>query len=241
MPSQRPRRRDAVRTRAALLAAAGDTFARHGFRKSNVREICRAAGANLGAVSHYFGSKEAMYREVLIMADLQLLDGEAIPTLSRGQDPRVALREWVGFMLRFMLMRRPAHPHAGRLMAWELQDPTPALKDLVNQVMLPVRQSLESIVGAILADADKPELRGQCVNIILGLSVFHELAHEVLKLFGHPVPRTESQVHYLADVITGFAIGGIERLASSTQEPLSPCSTTPSRLKTASGSRVLQR
>jgi AcrR family transcriptional regulator len=217
MPSQRPKRRDAIQTRAALLAAAGEIFARQGYRNSNLREICQAAGVNLGAVSHYFGSKEALYREVLIMADRQLLGGEALPELSRGQDPQVALRNWVGFMLRFMLVRRPAHPHAGRLMAWELQDPTPALKELVNQVMLPVRRSLESIIGAILADADKPKLRGQCVDIILGMSVFHELAHEVLDLFGHPVPRAESQVNHLTDAITEFALGGIRRLAESSR------------------------
>jgi TetR/AcrR family transcriptional regulator, regulator of cefoperazone and chloramphenicol sensitivity len=215
MPSQRPKRRDAVQTRAALLATAGDAFARHGFRNSNLREICKTAGVNLGAVSHYFGSKEALYREVLIMADRQLLGGEPLPQLSPGQDPRVALRNWMGFMLRFMLVRRPAHPHAGRLMAWELQDPTPALKELVNQVMLPVRRSLEAIVAPILADSNKPKLRGQCVNIILGMSVFHELAHEVLQLFGHPVPRTESQVNHFADVITEFALGGIGRLAEA--------------------------
>ena len=218
MPSRTPKRKDALQTRAALLAAAADVFAKQGFRNGNVRMICARAGVNLGSVSHYFGSKEAMYREVLIMADRELLGGEPLPELSRGQDPRLALRNWVGFMLRFMLVRRPAHPHAGRLMAWELQDPTPALKELVDQVMRPVRRSLETIVAVILADADKPRVRAKCVEIILGMSVFHELAHEVLELFGHPVPRTESQVNHLADVITEFALGGIGRLAESSGE-----------------------
>lgn len=53
-------------TRAALLAAGRRVFARRGFEGASVREITREAGANLGAITYHFGSKRALYVEILV-------------------------------------------------------------------------------------------------------------------------------------------------------------------------------
>lgn len=223
MPSREPKRRDAVQTRAALLAAAAEAFARHGYRDTPVRKICAQANVNLGAVSHYFGSKEALYREVLVMAHRQLVDAEPVPEMSPGDDPRTALRNWVRYALRLFLLRRAAHPHAGRLFAWELRDPTPALDELVAEVILPVRHSLEHVIAALLGDADEPSLRGQCANFVGAICVMHEQGQEIVRRFGHPVSRTESGVDLLADTITEFALGGIERIRDGQTRPPAIC------------------
>jgi len=52
-------------TRAALLEAGRHAFARRGFDGASVRDITREAGANLGAITYHFGSKRALYSEVL--------------------------------------------------------------------------------------------------------------------------------------------------------------------------------
>ena len=57
-------KRDAA-TRARLLAAAERLFADRGFKKVTVREICRAARANVAAINYHFGDKLGLYREVL--------------------------------------------------------------------------------------------------------------------------------------------------------------------------------
>lgn len=222
MPCRQPKRRDAVQTRAALLAAAAEAFARHGFKETRVREICAKAKANLGAVSHYFGTKEALYREVLVMAHRQLVDGERVPEMLPGDDPRAALRNWVHYALRLFLLRRAAHPYAGRLFARELRDPTAALDELVVKVMLPVRHSLERVIAALLGDSDEPRLRGQCADFVLALCVMHEQGQEVLRRFGYPVPRTETGLIPLADTITEFALGGMERIRHLGDQPLRP-------------------
>jgi AcrR family transcriptional regulator len=52
-------------TRAALMKAGLHAFARRGFDGASVRDITREAGANLGAITYHFGSKRALYSEVL--------------------------------------------------------------------------------------------------------------------------------------------------------------------------------
>ncbi len=215
MPGRTPKRKDALQTRAALLAAAAEIFARHGFRNGSVRDLCARAGVNLGAVSHHFGSKGSLYKDVLIRAHRELIECEPIPEMAPGQEPEAALRAWIHYALRFLLLRRAVHPYAGRLIAWEIRDPTPALDALVVKVMQPVRRSLERIITALLGEADQPRIRGQCANFVIGLCVFHEQAQELLRRFGYPVPRTETESKPLADAITEFALGGIDRIAKA--------------------------
>lgn len=59
---------DSVPTAAALVTAGREMFGRRGFDGASVRAITRRAGANLGAVTYHFGSKDALYRAVVASA-----------------------------------------------------------------------------------------------------------------------------------------------------------------------------
>jgi AcrR family transcriptional regulator len=61
----RPRRRDAAKSRAALLAVAERRFCDHGFDGVSLQEIGAAAGLSRGTPSYFFGSKEGLYGAVL--------------------------------------------------------------------------------------------------------------------------------------------------------------------------------
>lgn len=65
MTSPPTRRRDAAATRAAILAAARSAFARAGYDGVGLREIAAAAGVTAMMIGRYFGSKEALFSEVV--------------------------------------------------------------------------------------------------------------------------------------------------------------------------------
>jgi AcrR family transcriptional regulator len=69
------RRRDLVRTRAALLDAAADVFARRGLDAATLEEIAEVAGFTRGAVYHHFASKEDLFLAVIARHDAELLAG----------------------------------------------------------------------------------------------------------------------------------------------------------------------
>ncbi len=52
----------------ALTDAALELFARHGYDGASVRAITARAGANLGAITYHFGSKQALYESVFAAA-----------------------------------------------------------------------------------------------------------------------------------------------------------------------------
>lgn len=59
------RRRDSAATRAALLDAATELFADRGYDRTTVRDIAARAAVNQALLFRYFGSKEALFAEVL--------------------------------------------------------------------------------------------------------------------------------------------------------------------------------
>ncbi|MCP2341867.1 TetR/AcrR family transcriptional regulator [Actinomadura rupiterrae] len=61
-------------SRTALLDAAAEEFARHGFKGARVQEVVRRAGVNERMIYHHFGNKEGLYRAVV--QDLRRRTGE---------------------------------------------------------------------------------------------------------------------------------------------------------------------
>jgi AcrR family transcriptional regulator len=59
------RKRDAAATREAILEAATRRFATQGYERAGAREIAADAGVTAALVNRYFGSKEALFAEVI--------------------------------------------------------------------------------------------------------------------------------------------------------------------------------
>ncbi|MBX6388749.1 MAG: TetR family transcriptional regulator [Frankia sp.] len=59
------RRRDAERSRAALLDAAAELFAERGYAGTALRAVGQRAGVDAALIARYFGGKDGLYRAVL--------------------------------------------------------------------------------------------------------------------------------------------------------------------------------
>jgi AcrR family transcriptional regulator len=203
------RERDPEARKKRILAAAGVVFAEAGFAAGSVREISRKARVNVASISYYYGSKEALYREVLVASHEQVLQQERPVRLEDGRSAREALGNWIAFCLRFVLLERPSHPVLGKLMAHEMRQPTAALNELVKLVVRPIFAELQRIVAAIGSGAlDKAEIEMRAHHIV-GMCVHYEHSAEVIKRLGFSVPNTEEAIARLAQSITELALHGI--------------------------------
>ncbi|MEU5420054.1 TetR family transcriptional regulator [Streptomyces sp. NPDC001407] len=106
-PRAEERQRDAERSRALLLDAALEEFARHGLAGARVQDIAARAGVNKQLISYYFGGKDGLYRELqrgwaeqeaMFTEENTPLEEVAVQYLERGlADPRPArLAVWRG-------------------------------------------------------------------------------------------------------------------------------------------------
>lgn len=203
------RERDPEARKERILAAAGAVFAKGGFAAGSVREISRKARVNVASINYYFGSKERLYRLVLVASHQQALQQERPVTLEDGRDACEALGMWIAFCLRFVLLKRPSHPVLGKLMAHEMRQPTAALSELVTLVVRPIFEELQRIVAAIGGGAmEKAEIEMRAHHIV-GMCVHYEHSGEVIKRLGFAVPDTEEAIARLARSITELALYGI--------------------------------
>src|SRR5438552_4957340 len=91
-------------TRERVLRSAAQLFADRGFKKVTVRDICRAARANVAAVNYHFGDKMGLYREVLHAAiDMLRSTTDAAKEAGHGCHADEKLRRFVRVHLGRML------------------------------------------------------------------------------------------------------------------------------------------
>jgi AcrR family transcriptional regulator len=73
MKTRRRKSRDPEATREALLRAATELIARHGYEGVRVEAIARRAGVNKALISYHFGGKKNLYRAAIASSFEELL------------------------------------------------------------------------------------------------------------------------------------------------------------------------
>ena len=134
------RRGDADRSRAALLGAARELFAAHGYARTTVRAIAERAGVNQALLFRYFGSKDALFTSALGEEAVRL-----VASTSPGELLGTALRRMFadgpdGADALYAVLRSPEHP--------------PALAALRDELAEPYRQAFTAWADAPGPDAD---------------------------------------------------------------------------------------
>lgn len=102
MAETKTRTRDADATKARILEAAKQEFAKLGLGGARVDEIADRARANKRMIYHYFGSKEALFRAVLEDAYVGIRTAEQQLELDQ-LPPRDALEKLVSFTWQYYL------------------------------------------------------------------------------------------------------------------------------------------
>ena len=124
MPTE-PRRRDADRSRAALLDVAERQFSDHGFDGVSLQEIGAAAGLSRGTPSYFFGNKEGLYGAVLdrVFAGRDEATRAAFAPLTAWAEDRdgdeAGLRRALGRAVTDYLAFLVDRPAFVRLIGWE--------------------------------------------------------------------------------------------------------------------------
>ncbi|MCE7974963.1 MAG: DUF1956 domain-containing protein [Leptolyngbya sp. PLA1] len=206
-PSREPTRDDATARR--LLEAAGPVFAERGYRDATVREICAAAGANIAAVSYYFGDKFGLYRAVLRVAhdESRRRHMSGVPG---DAPPEAQLRAWVGGFLRKLL--DPERPQwLPRLMMREMVEPTPALDEVIEESIRPQFDQLAGIIAALTGRRRASRwVREEAVAVVGQCLIFRHCPVVLDRMLGVKV-LSAGRIEELADAVSERVLRGLEK------------------------------
>jgi len=128
-------------TDAALVRAARELFAAHGYDGTSVRAITARAGANLGAITYHFGSKQALHDAVI--ASVMGPGRERIVEAAAGPDTPLDRLEVV---VRAFFSYLDENPDAIPLMMGVMLSSRP-LPDVVARTIAANVHTVSSLIG----------------------------------------------------------------------------------------------
>jgi len=165
-------------TRERILRAATEEFARHGYRATTIRVICRRARVNVAAVNYHFGDKRALYRQVFAyLFEQPGVFDRLRPPLRSGDRPawRRFLRDWVRTMVVTTVRPRPREALKLRLFCRELLDPSENFPELYAAYMRPPIAMLQRAFAVILpARTPRPVLLAHVFAVLAQGLFYHQ-------------------------------------------------------------------
>lgn len=152
-------------TRERILESAEKLFGQHGYSCASLRQITEEAGANLAAVNYHFGSKEELYRQVLLRR-VRPVNEERLMLLTQAEqlagDQPVPLRAIIDSFIRPLLRRASDRTLGGiaflRLISRDLTDPQPFLADEMAKEFDPLVTRYADALTQVLSGVALPEL-----------------------------------------------------------------------------------
>lgn len=160
-----------ARTRAALLEAAADVYARRGFAGATLEEVAAEAGFTKGAVYGHFGSKEnlllALVEEHLagqVAEQLQLFDRDR----ATWERPLAGSEHWMD--------RLHERPERFRLFVelWTYAQRDERLRRRLAQALAALGATFAHFAATSSADAgfaNAGEVSARCASVMLGLGI----------------------------------------------------------------------
>ncbi len=194
-------------TRDRLFKVAERLFADRGFKRVTVRDICRAARANVAAVNYHFGDKLGLYREVLQSAiDTMRATNDAAREAGAGQTAEEQLRRYIAVFIRKLL--GPGSDTVHKLVTREMNDPTPVLDALVEQAVRPRVDYLSGLIAEIIGCPPTDQRVLRCVASVQAQSIAY-LPNPIATRLGLANTPTAANLADIAEHIAEFSLAGV--------------------------------
>jgi len=196
-------------TREKLLEIAGPIFADRGYQATTIREICAGAGANVAAINYHFGDKLGLYTEVLQQSvrAAQLLAVKN--AFDQNTPPEDILRALIRARLRSINGKDLPDWHS-RLLAHEFAQPTPALRQLVDEVTRPICKRLLELIGGMIGFPPNDDNTRLCAISVVGQVFAYVLPGPLLREIWPELKMTPEQVERIADHIADFSLSYLQ-------------------------------
>lgn len=227
----RKQRSDGAHARAHLLHAALRLFSEKGFAKTSIRDIAQAAGANVAAISYYFGDKAGLYRAVFTEPL-----GSARDDIALYNQPHFTLRQSLeGFFAGFLEPLRQGElvQLSTRLHFREMLEPTGLWAEEIDNGIKPAHAALVNVLCRHLGISKADDEVHRLAFSITGLAIQMFVSREVVDTIRPQLFDAPDAVEQWAASLVAYAEAMVA-VETARRQHLSddPAAATP-RLQTA--------
>jgi TetR/AcrR family transcriptional regulator len=201
------RRARSAETRATILAAAEQVFAKAGLAGARTDDIAAAAGVNKALLYYYFKSKHGLY-EAVVEDHFRDFNRQALAVLAAPAAARTVLLRYVSLYFDFISTRQ-------RYAALYLQLMTARgkpLERLVRKHFVPRTSAFNKLLerGMRSGEFRRADPRHTAISIV-GLIVFYFSAAPVLQVLGHADAYTRANLTRRKQTVLDFIRHGLFR------------------------------
>jgi AcrR family transcriptional regulator len=194
--------------KSKLIDVAGKAFAEKGYDAVGIREICQQAGANVAAVNYHFGDKRGLYCACLRHAQTCHVEDLATPAWPPTFTPQDKLRAFIHGMLKTKL--DPSRPQWHQdLMLREMTRPSEACREIVEDYIRPMAQSLGEILQELLPGSSWNRQTWLIGFSIVSQVLFHQLHQPVVRILMGPEGFESLNIDVLTDHVTRYCLAAI--------------------------------
>lgn len=157
----------------AILQAAEQLIAQHGFDGASVRDIAQQAGVNVAMISYYFGSKERLLEAII--ANRIATSGMMLETLLQNKDLDPIQK--LDRLVENYVQRMMEHPHYHKIIIREqMSNSSDAKSAVIRKVKL---QNLQ-IVKGLLAEGVRKKVFNKSVDVPLLMTTLFGTFYQVV-------------------------------------------------------------
>jgi len=237
-PASRTARSDGIEARGRLLHAALRLFAEKGFAKTSTREIALAAGANIAAISYYFGDKAGLYEATFC----EPMGGTGADVVALFDVAGMSIEESLQrFMLAYTepLKLGEVVGHCMRLHMRELLEPTQQFATEIDRDVRGPHEALVRVLCRHLAlDAPDDDVHRLALSIA-GLAMQLFVMRDVIDALRPSLLGSPSSIDAWSQRLLGYALAMVDsEVARRHAMPAAPVtqSTRPKRKPSSSSS-----
>jgi TetR/AcrR family transcriptional regulator len=177
-------------TRAAILAAAEQIFAKAGLAGARTDDIAAAAGVNKALLYYYFKSKDGLY-EAVVEDHFREFNRRAVAVLAEPDAAREVLLRYVSLYFDFISTRQRYAALYSQLMTARTQP----LARLVRKYIVPRTSAFTALLERGIRDREFRRVDPRHASIsVVSLIVFYFSAAPVLRVLGHADAYTRSSL-----------------------------------------------
>ncbi len=191
-----------------ILAAALTAFARDGYDGASLMDIAAAADTGHPLLLYHFGSKEALWRQVMehIFEELKS-NYSAVVELSRDLSGVDGLKMFIRAFVQFSAK----HPERVTLVLAEMRADSERLEWLTTEYMFPLHAQLNALFDRVEAEGRlKPIPRPNLVHILIGsvatLFMAAPLLRRIYGLEAHSPETVSAHADWIIEMLTSGLI-----------------------------------
>jgi AcrR family transcriptional regulator len=203
-------------TKDKILDTAEALFMEHGFEATSLRAITAAAGVNLASANYHFGTKEELFRAVLVRR-LDPMNQERLDLLTRLEDdagPAALPCDRILAAMFIPALRLARDPERGgkdflRLLGRAYADPAPFIRKFLAEQYATMIARFKAAFGRALPELPKKELSWR-LHFIMGALSYTLAGTDALRLIAELTPAETGSDEALLQRLAPFLLAGLQ-------------------------------